>query len=100
MRASSTVLKVFKLRLEQDQDDDFVLAHALALLKWRWWVHPINQGRRQHGAYNPLVRELLFDGDRFQRFSLVLHFIGPRLSKQSTTREANTPRERLAVCMT
>ena len=68
------MLKVCKLRLEQDQDDDdFVLALSLALLKrrrrqHRWWVHPINQGRRQHGAYNHLVRELLFDGERFQQY--------------------------------
>ena len=68
------MLKVCKLRLEEDQDDDdFVLPHALALLKRRrrhnrWRVHPINQGRTQHGAYNHVVRELQFDGERFQQY--------------------------------
>ena len=113
MRAS-TVLKVCELRLQQDQDDDdFVLAHAHALLKWRrrhhrWWVHPINQVRKQHGAYRHLYIELLlFDGERFQQyfrltreqFSPVLHLIALRFTNHWTKRGPNTPRQRLAVCM-
>ena len=70
----SRLLKLCKLRLEQaEDDDDLVLALSLVLLRrsqrrHRWWVHPINQRRDEHGTYHHLFRELLVDGERFHCF--------------------------------
>ena len=36
--------------------------------KHRWWVHDIITNRLQQGAYHNLVKELQFDGEKFQQY--------------------------------
>uniref|UniRef100_A0A8C5CCT6 DDE Tnp4 domain-containing protein n=1 Tax=Gadus morhua TaxID=8049 RepID=A0A8C5CCT6_GADMO len=72
----------------------------------RYWVHPINQRRREQGDFHHLVAELRLDSQRhhqYFRMSVVqmeelLSTIGPELTRQSTNyRAAIEPKQRLAV---
>ncbi|KAL7384014.1 hypothetical protein ABVT39_022614 [Epinephelus coioides] len=51
-----------------DEDSLAICAAVWYLRRRRVWVHDILQGREQHGEYHRLVRELLLDGERFQRY--------------------------------
>ena len=114
--------KVLQMNIEQEEQEEdeeeeeeeeaaFSLALAVATRKkkrrHRWWVHPILQNRNQHGAYHHLVQELQLHEEKFQeyfrlsreQFAMVLWHVGPYLAKHSTSREAISPRQRLAICM-
>ena len=73
----------------------------------RWWVHEILQKRHEDGAYYRLVKDLQLHDDQFKRyfrltreqFNQVLHHIEESLIKESRTREAICPRQRLAICL-
>ena len=75
--------------------------------KHRWWVHQLNQRRKEQGAFENLVRELHDDEERFQQyfrltrdqFCQVLNLVGRDLSKHCPTREVISPRQRLAICL-
>ena len=57
-----------------DGEEDVIIAVGLYLaikkkrLKKRWAVSPLNQGRRERGAYTILVQELGLDNEMFQRY--------------------------------
>ena len=74
----------------------------------RWWVHPILQLRREHGAYYRLVRELQLDNERFhqyfrmsrEEFARLLQMTEGRIAKKKTQlRETISARQRLAICI-
>uniref|UniRef100_A0A671Q543 DDE Tnp4 domain-containing protein n=1 Tax=Sinocyclocheilus anshuiensis TaxID=1608454 RepID=A0A671Q543_9TELE len=77
----------------------------LWFLRW-YWVHPLNQRRRQQGHFHHLVAELrLHSQHHHQYFRMsveqmdeLLSLIGPELTRQSTNyRAAIEPKQRLAV---
>uniref|UniRef100_A0A672S0U1 DDE Tnp4 domain-containing protein n=1 Tax=Sinocyclocheilus grahami TaxID=75366 RepID=A0A672S0U1_SINGR len=74
----------------------------------RVWVHPLNQRRRQLGAYYHLVSELRLDGDRHLKYfrisaeqmDQVLTLVGADITRQTTTyRLSIEPKQRLAVTL-
>ncbi|KAF4114360.1 hypothetical protein G5714_004583 [Onychostoma macrolepis] len=74
----------------------------------RIWVHPINQRRRQFGAFHHLVTELRLDDDRHLKYfrmsaeqmDELLSVVGPELARQSTNyRAAIEPKQRLAITL-
>ncbi|KAL2077931.1 hypothetical protein ACEWY4_025616 [Coilia grayii] len=74
----------------------------------RYWVHPINVARQQHGEFHRLVMELRLHSDLFQQyfrlsrelFDELLARVGPRIAKMDTPfRKAIGPAQRLAICL-
>ncbi|KAL2102239.1 hypothetical protein ACEWY4_001407 [Coilia grayii] len=74
----------------------------------RYWVHPINMARQQHGEFHRQVMELRLHSDLFQRyfrlsrelFDELLARVGPRIAKMDTPfRKAIGPAQRLAICL-
>ncbi|XP_028970631.1 uncharacterized protein LOC114829506 [Esox lucius] len=73
-----------------------------------FWVHPLLQGRTQHGEYHQLVTELRLFGVEFQtyfrldrgQFDLLLCKIGAKIARMETNYRAPiSPAERLAICL-
>ena len=63
--------------LEIEQHNLLVIATAYIFVQLRkrtkqrkhhWWVHDINRNRFQQGPYHNLVKELQFDGEKFQQY--------------------------------
>ncbi|XP_033945025.2 uncharacterized protein [Pseudochaenichthys georgianus] len=74
----------------------------------RFWVHPLNQQRRQQGDFHHLVAELRLDSQRHHQYfrmsaeqmDELLSLLGPELTRQSTHfRAAIEPKQRLAVAL-
>ena len=74
----------------------------------RFWVHPLNQQRRQQGDFYHLVAELRLDSQRHHQYfrmsaeemDELLSLIGPDVARQSTNyRAAMEPKQRLAVAL-
>ncbi|XP_054589902.2 uncharacterized protein [Nothobranchius furzeri] len=74
----------------------------------RFWVHPLNQRRRQQGDFHHLVEELRLDSQRHHQYfrmsaaqlDNILSIIGPELTRQSTNYRAPIePKQRLAVAV-
>ena len=71
----------------------------------RFWVHPLNQKRRQQGDFHHLVAELRLDSQRHHQYfrmsaeqmdKLLSLVIGPEVTRQSTNyRAAIEPKQRL-----
>uniref|UniRef100_A0A8C5B2S4 DDE Tnp4 domain-containing protein n=1 Tax=Gadus morhua TaxID=8049 RepID=A0A8C5B2S4_GADMO len=68
------------------------------------WVHDINRGRQQYGAFHSLIQELRFDNARFSayfrldksQFETLLRIGAPSIIRQDThMRQAISPEERL-----
>ena len=74
----------------------------------RFWVHPLNQKRREQGDFHNLVAELRLDSQRHHQYfrmsaeqmDKLLSFIGPEVTRQTTNyRSAIEPKQRLAVAL-
>jgi len=74
----------------------------------RIWVHSVNRGRLQFGAYYHLVSELRLHSDRHlkyfrmsaEKMDNVLSLIGADITRQTTTFRASIePKQRLAVTL-
>uniref|UniRef100_A0A3B4Y4W8 DDE Tnp4 domain-containing protein n=1 Tax=Seriola lalandi dorsalis TaxID=1841481 RepID=A0A3B4Y4W8_SERLL len=74
----------------------------------RFWVHPLNQQRRQQGDFYHLVAELRLDSQRHHQYfrmsaeqmDELLSFIGPEVTRRSTNyRAAIEPKQRPAVAL-
>ena len=66
----------------------------------RLWVHDINRGRQQYGAFHSLIQELRFDNARFSayfrldksQFETLLRIVAPSIIRQDThMRQAISP---------
>ena len=76
--------------------------HRTRKRKHRWWVHALNQQRKNFEVYHHLLRKLGMDKERFQmyfrlnqtQFADLLTQVGPHL-----TREAISPGQKLAKCL-
>ena len=70
--ANQSKLQIFLLEMEQHNllDCYCILSYAIKKCnkqrKHRWWVHDINKNRFQQRPYHHLVKELQFDGEKFQ----------------------------------
>ena len=97
-------------------DEEFLIIAALCYnvikkknrkRKHRWWVHSLQQKRKEKGAYHQLVRELQLDGEKFQQyfrvtreqFGQILEYVEADLVKHCRTREVLCPKQRLAICL-
>ena len=110
-------LSVLEMRLECERIEGWNLAliagvHRLREIRkrqrqHRFWVHPSLRGREQHGTYGHLVRELSLDAERFHQyfrmsedqFGHLLGMMEEGLTKRCLSREAISPRQRLAICL-
>uniref|UniRef100_A0A8C6SNW2 DDE Tnp4 domain-containing protein n=1 Tax=Neogobius melanostomus TaxID=47308 RepID=A0A8C6SNW2_9GOBI len=84
----------------------FLLLRLRRRQNLRLWIHPINQNRRQFGAYHHLVAELQLHPDKhFTYFRMsalqmegLLSIIGPTIRREDTNyRKSMSPKQRLAV---
>lgn len=74
----------------------------------RMWVHPSLMNRKTDGEYHTLYRHLIDDEEKFLQycrmdsgtFEMILRKIEYKILKKNTTfREAISPREKLLVCI-
>ena len=97
-----------------DGEEDVIIAVGLYLAikkkrlkKRRWAVSPLNQGRRERGAYTIFVQKLGLDNEMFQRyfrctkenFALLLHTIGSDITKRHRSSGVLCPKQRLSICL-
>ncbi|KAK7938873.1 hypothetical protein WMY93_002199 [Mugilogobius chulae] len=85
-----------------------IMALARRRRRSRYWVHPINQQRRQQGDFYHLVQELRLDSERHHKYfrmsaeqmDELLGMVGPDIRRQCTSyRAAIEPKQRLAVAL-
>ncbi|XP_017334041.1 uncharacterized protein LOC108271180 [Ictalurus punctatus] len=86
----------------------YLLLRRLRRRTRRFWVHPINQRRRECGSFYHLIAELRLDIDRHikyfrmtaEQMDNVLSLIGADLTRQTTNYRASIePKQRLAITL-
>lgn len=95
-----------------DEEEEMVAATAVLFALHHecrdYWVHPINQGRKEFGEFHVLWPQISIDDERCKmylrmtrkEFNVLYDLLEPKLRKQNTNfREAISSEERLLLTL-